>query len=166
MKKGYSPPSHWLQDLPIVSVLFWQIQRECEKDNCKSEDKDNSKDKKKDYTPSLIAGFANCECSVCCDMFKDNVVMAISNQKTKTIQKTKRKTTLKSQSSHILLGLPILNVDKEKETWDNDNYKLLRTCVFLRHPYISAAQLRLGACANGSHTEQVQSTGWSQIFIV
>ena len=36
---------------------------------------------------------------------------------------------------------------------------MLRTCVFLRLPYISAAQLRLGACANGSHTEQVQSTG-------
>merc|ERR1711954_262785 len=31
---------------------------------------------------------------------------------------------------------------------------MLRTCVFLRLPYISAAQLRLGACANGSHTEQ------------
>ena len=54
---------------------------------------------------------------------KENVELAIANQKTKTIQKTKRKTTLKSQSSHILPGLPILNVDKEKETWDNDNYK-------------------------------------------
>ena len=63
-------------------------------------------------------------------MFKDNVVMAISNQKTKTIQKTKRKTTLKSQSSHILLGLPILNVDKEKETWDNDNYKSKDKYIF------------------------------------
>jgi len=26
---------------------------------------------------------------------------------------------------------------------------MLRTCVFLRLPYISAAQLRLGACAEG-----------------
>ena len=41
---------------------------------------------------------------------------------------------------------------------------MLRTCVFLRHPYISAAQLRLGACANGSHTEQncldATTNGW------
>ena len=43
---------------------------------------------------------------------------------------------------------------------------LLRTCVFLRHPYISRVSSLSGACANGSHTEQVQSTGWSQFFIV
>ena len=77
-----------------------------------------------------IAGFANCECSVCCDMFKENVEMAIANQRTKTIQKTKRKTTIKSQSSHRLPGLPILKVDKEKETCDNDNYKSKDKYIF------------------------------------
>ena len=41
---------------------------------------------------------------------------------------------------------------------------LFRTCVFLRHPYISAAQLRLGACANGSHTEQEPSIEYN-LFI-
>merc|ERR1712240_547795 len=48
---------------------------------------------------------------------------------------------------------------------------MLRTCVFLRLPYISAAQLRLGACANGSHTEQksmIKFTifcGWSSVQV-
>merc|ERR1712218_234676 len=41
---------------------------------------------------------------------------------------------------------------------------LLRTCVFLSHPYISAAQLRLGACANGSHTEQFPRACVCHIF--
>ena len=65
-------------------------------------------------------------------MFIENVEMPIANQKTKTIQKAKRKTTLKSQYSHRLLGLPILNVDKEKETYDNDNYKSKDKYIFTK----------------------------------
>ena len=37
--------------------------------------------------------------------------------------------------------------------------ELLRTCVFLRLPYISAAQLRLGACAEGHIQSKSKDTG-------
>ena len=63
----------------------------------------------------------------------------------------------------------ILTVSSLKETSFriiSSQNVLLRTCVFLRHPYISRVSSLSGACANGSHTEQVQSTGWSQFFIV
>ena len=35
------------------------------------------------------------------------------------------------------------------QMYSHKKTKLLRVCVFLRLPYISAAQLRLGACAEG-----------------
>ena len=80
----YSPSSHRLQGLPIVSVSLWLvIQRRWEKDNCRSEDKDNSKDKKntnlKSNSPNRLQSLPSLSVVT---KTKKNVTTRITNQKT------------------------------------------------------------------------------------
>ena len=112
----YSPSSHGLQGLPIVSVSLWLvIQRRWEKDNCRSEDKDNSKDKKntnlKSNSPNRLQSLPSLSVVT---KTKKNLTTRITNQKTNI-------------SSHWLQDYEFTR--KDEDDWKNNgntNTKIIR----------------------------------------